>query len=135
MQGQLYLTVEQGTSSEAYERSCGRKFPQPLWNPMVRRHVQNSGTSYRSRVTVRNMLYLLFHVEKLPPIQQEIFLFSMASRPDLGPIQPPIYWVWGPFSPGVKRPGRKAHLHLLSRSRILELYLHSPICLHGIALN
>jgi hypothetical protein len=27
------------------------------------------------------------------------------------------------------------HLHLVPRSRIVELYLHSPICLHDIVLN
>jgi hypothetical protein len=27
-----------------------------------------------------------------------------------------------------------AHLHLVPKSRMMELYLHSPICLHGVAL-
>jgi hypothetical protein len=27
------------------------------------------------------------------------------------------------------------HLHLVPRSRMVELYLHSPICLHGIVLK
>jgi hypothetical protein len=30
-----------------------------------------------------------------------------TSRPDLGPTQPPIQWVPGALSPGVKRPGRE----------------------------
>jgi hypothetical protein len=34
---------------------------------------------------------------------QEIFLFSIASRPALRPTKPPTYWV-----PGVKWPGREA---------------------------
>jgi hypothetical protein len=36
------------------------------------------------------------------------FLFSTASTPDLGPIQPPIQCVPRAISPGVKRPGREA---------------------------
>jgi hypothetical protein len=27
------------------------------------------------------------------------------------------------------------HLHLVLRSRMVELYLHSPTCFHGIVLN
>jgi hypothetical protein len=36
-----------------------------------------------------------------------IFLFTTASRPALGPTQPPIQWVSGAFSLGVKRPMRE----------------------------
>jgi hypothetical protein len=37
-----------------------------------------------------------------------IFLFTTASRTSLGPTQPPIQWVQGALSLGVKRPGREA---------------------------
>jgi hypothetical protein len=37
--------------------------------------------------------------------------------------------------PGVKRLRREADLHPMSRSRIVELYLPSPIRLHGVVLN
>jgi hypothetical protein len=37
-----------------------------------------------------------------------IFLFTTVSRTALGPIQPPIQWVPGGLSLGVKRPGREA---------------------------
>jgi hypothetical protein len=37
-----------------------------------------------------------------------IFLLTTATRTALGPIQPPIQWVPGALSLGVKRPGRKA---------------------------
>jgi hypothetical protein len=29
----------------------------------------------------------------------------------------------------------KSYFHLVRRSRIMELYLHSPICLQGMVLN
>jgi hypothetical protein len=37
-----------------------------------------------------------------------IFLFTTASRTALGSTQPPIQWVPGALSLGVKRPGREA---------------------------
>jgi hypothetical protein len=42
------------------------------------------------------------------PAAAGIFLFIIMSRPALGPIQPPIPWVPGVLSLGVKRPGREA---------------------------
>jgi hypothetical protein len=36
------------------------------------------------------------------------FLFSTSSIPAVGSTQPPIQWVPGTISPGVKRPGREA---------------------------
>jgi hypothetical protein len=38
----------------------------------------------------------------------EIFLFTTAFRPALRPTEPPIQWVPGVLSLGVKRPGREA---------------------------
>jgi hypothetical protein len=67
-----------------------------------------------------------------------IFLFTTASRMALGPTQPPIQWVPGALSLGLKRPGREAdHLPPSSAEvkECVELYLHSPIRLHGVALN
>jgi len=48
-----------------------------------------------------------------------IVLFAM-SRPALGPTQPPLQWVMGALTPGVKRPGCETdhHLHLGSRLRM-----------------
>jgi hypothetical protein len=35
-------------------------------------------------------------------------IFSTSSGPALGSTQPPIEWVPGPLSPGIKRPGSEA---------------------------
>jgi hypothetical protein len=57
-----------------------------------------------------------------------------SSRPVLGSTQLSIQRVVGG---GLKRPGRKlnTYLHLAPRSRMVELYLHSPIRLHGMILK
>jgi hypothetical protein len=68
---------------------------------------------------------------------REIFLFSLTSRLALQPIQPPVKWVLVAVSPVVKQQGCEmtTHLHLVLRLRMVELYLHSPIHLHGMVLN
>jgi hypothetical protein len=38
---------------------------------------------------------------------QKIFPFSAASRPALGPTQPPIQWATGTFCPVLKQPRRE----------------------------
>jgi hypothetical protein len=65
------------------------------------------------------------------------YIFSAASRPALGPSQPLVQWVPAVISLGIKWLGREvtSYLHLVPRSRMVELYLHSLICLHGIVLN
>jgi hypothetical protein len=58
-----------------------------------------------------------------------IFLFTTASKPALGPAQPPVRWVTGTLSLGVKRPGRDADHSPLSSAEVkelVELYFHSP---------
>jgi len=49
-----------------------------------------------------------------------IFLFTTTSRMALRPTQPPIQWVPGALSLGVKWPECEAdtHLHLVPRSRV-----------------
>jgi hypothetical protein len=62
------------------------------------------------------------------------FFLSTASRLALDPAQPPIQWVPAAPSPRLKRLGREADhsLHVVSRSKKVELYLYSLICPHGI---
>jgi hypothetical protein len=58
-----------------------------------------------------------------------IFLFTTASRPALGPTQPPIQWEPGALSLGIKRPGRENDHSSPSIPEVkecVELYLHSP---------
>jgi hypothetical protein len=67
-----------------------------------------------------------------------IFPFTAASRTAPGPTQPPTQWVPGALSLGIKRPGREADHSPPSSSEVkecVELYLHSPIRLHGVVLS
>jgi hypothetical protein len=66
-----------------------------------------------------------------------MFLFSITSSPALGPTQPPIQWAPETLSPGVKRWGREAEHSPPSGVEVKdgELYLPSPIHLHGVGLN
>jgi hypothetical protein len=49
-----------------------------------------------------------------------IFVFTTASRTTLGPTQPPIQWVPGALSLGVKRQGREADHSPLSSAEVEE---------------
>jgi hypothetical protein len=49
---------------------------------------------------------------------RDFFLFATASRPALGPTQPPIQWLSEALSPEVKRPGREADQSPLSISEV-----------------
>jgi hypothetical protein len=58
-----------------------------------------------------------------------IFLFITASRTAVGSTQPPIQWVTGALSLGVKRPGREADHSPPPSAEVkewVELYLLSP---------
>jgi hypothetical protein len=55
------------------------------------------------------------------------FLLTTASRTALGPTQPPVQWVPGALSLGIKRPGREADHSPPSSAEVKEwvdLYLH-----------
>jgi hypothetical protein len=71
------------------------------------------------------------------PVGARYFLLSIVSRPSLGPIQPPSPWVPRALSPGVKRLAHESDHSTLSTAEVKngEIYLHSPISLHGAVLN
>jgi hypothetical protein len=59
----------------------------------------------------------------------ETFLFTTASRSALGPTHPPIQWIPGDLSLGVKRSGREDVHSPPSSAEVrecVELYLHFP---------
>jgi hypothetical protein len=60
------------------------------------------------------LLYVLVH------FILGIFLFTTASRTALGPTQPPIQWVAGALSLGVKRTGPEADHSPPSNAEIKE---------------
>jgi hypothetical protein len=58
-----------------------------------------------------------------------ISLFTIVSRPALGPTQPPTQWVPGALSLGVNGPGREADQSPPSSAEVkecVELCIHSP---------
>jgi hypothetical protein len=67
-----------------------------------------------------------------------IFLFTTASRPALGATKPPIQWVAGDLSLGVKRPRREADYSPPSNAEVKSAWNYTstpPIRLHGVVLS
>jgi hypothetical protein len=68
------------------------------------------------------------------PVNDEMFLFTIASRPALGPTQSPIQWIEGVLTPGIKRSKREVdHLPLSSaQGKYTCSYIST---FHGVVLN
>jgi hypothetical protein len=67
-----------------------------------------------------------------------IFLLTPASRPALGPSQPPIQWVPGIFSLVIKRPGGEADRSPPSSAEVKNPLSYTPtppLRLHGVVLS
>jgi hypothetical protein len=63
---------------------------------------------------------------------QDFFLFSITSRPALGPTQP-----WGLFPPGANRHGCETERSSPSDASVRNggTVLHSPVLFQGVVLN
>jgi hypothetical protein len=58
------------------------------------------------------------------PVESRIFFTS--SRPALGSTQPPIQWVPGALSPGVKRQWREGDHSLPTSSEVKKMWIYTP---------
>jgi hypothetical protein len=52
-------------------------------------------------------------------------IFSTLSRPALRPTQPPIQWVPGALSPGVKQPGREADHSPPTGAEVKKMWIYT----------
>jgi hypothetical protein len=85
-------------------------------------------------------VYCLFRYRLSP----ETFGYTLVCTPyiaftmALGPTQPPIQWVPGALSLGVKRPGREADHSPPSSAEVKNAWSYTstpPICLRGVVLS
>jgi hypothetical protein len=83
------------------------------------------------------MGYGLNSQSSIPVRGKKFFSTPQPLEPTLGPSQPPIQWVLGPISPGIKRPGREADHSPPSSAEVKNDggNLRSLIHLHGVVLN
>jgi hypothetical protein len=66
------------------------------------------------------------------------FVFTTVSRTSLGPTQPPIQWVPGALSLGVKRLGREADQSPPSSAKVKNAWSYTstpPTRFHGVVLS
>jgi hypothetical protein len=92
---------------------------------MVIRSFRTAVTPAREQTTRRHVKSILHS-----HMSYKIFPLASVSRPALGPTQPPVQWVPGVLSPGIKaRPGRDADHSPPSSVDVeneYELYVLSP---------
>jgi hypothetical protein len=59
-------------------------------------------------------------------------IFSTSSRPALGSIQPPIQWVPGAVSPGVRRPWRESDHSPPASAEVKKTWVYTSTLLYAI---
>jgi hypothetical protein len=96
--GFLCLDIATQCPSSVVSTSCKR-----ILHPQVVRHQVFSSTE----LNVQGMDFTQRGWSSSPG-RTKNFLLSTSSRLVLGPTQPPLQWVPGILSPGVKRSGREA---------------------------
>jgi hypothetical protein len=64
-------------------------------------------------------------VRRSSPGGDEYFHFSTSPRPALVSTQPPIQWVPGPLSPGVKRPAREADHSPPTNAEVKKMWIYT----------
>jgi hypothetical protein len=62
--------------------------------------------------------------QRLSPGRVKNFLFSMSSGPALWSTQPPIKWVPGALSPGVKQLGCEADHSSTTRAKVKKMWIY-----------
>jgi len=68
----------------------------------------------------------------------EFCLFAIMSRLALGTTQPPIQWIQGAITLGVKWAGYEAEHSCPTKAKAKNVWNYTstpPICLHGMVLN
>jgi hypothetical protein len=82
-------------------------------------------------------LYLLLSINLCPGKVKNV-LFSTSSRPALRSTQPPIQWVPGDVSSGIKRPGREADHSPPASAEVKKMWINTstlPYAYMGVVLN
>jgi hypothetical protein len=75
--------------------------------------------------------YIFIYLKKMFITRgQGIFLFTTASRTAVGPTQPPIQWVTGVLSLGIKWPGREADHSLPSNAELKNVWSYTSTPQH-----
>jgi hypothetical protein len=92
------------------------------------RHTKQIPDNYQQFPHFCYLVYGLDDRGSITGWDRNLFLFAIAvSRPALGPTQPPVQWVSGTLSPGVKRPEREADHSPSSSEEVKNTWIYTSI--------